>query len=37
MIQKNRDREAAPGKTNLLNMLPSEAEQTLRDFAVANR
>ena len=36
MIQKNTDREAAPAKTNLLNMLPSEAEQTLRRFAVAN-
>jgi 23S rRNA (adenine2503-C2)-methyltransferase len=36
-MQKNTDREAAPAKTNLLNMLPSEAEQTLRDFAVANR
>jgi 23S rRNA (adenine2503-C2)-methyltransferase len=37
MIQKNTDREAAPVKRNLLNMLPSEAEQILRDFAVANR
>jgi 23S rRNA (adenine2503-C2)-methyltransferase len=37
MMQKNTDREAMPGKRNLLNMLPSEAEQTLRDFAVANR
>ena len=37
MIQKNTDREAAPAKRNLLNMLPSEAEQILRDFAVANR
>jgi 23S rRNA (adenine2503-C2)-methyltransferase len=37
MMQKNTDREAVPGKRNLLNMLPSEAEQTLRDFAVANR
>jgi 23S rRNA (adenine2503-C2)-methyltransferase len=37
MMQKNTDREAAPAKRNLLNMLPSEAEQTLRDFAVANR
>jgi len=36
-MQKNTDREAAPAKSNLLNMLPSEAEQTLRDFAVANR
>jgi 23S rRNA (adenine2503-C2)-methyltransferase len=35
-MQKNTDREAAPAKRNLLNMLPSEAEQTLRDFAVAN-
>jgi len=37
MIPKNTDREAAPAKRNLLNMLPSEAEQILRDFAVANR
>jgi 23S rRNA (adenine2503-C2)-methyltransferase len=37
MVQKNTDREAAPAKRNLLNMLPSEAEQILRDFAVANR
>jgi 23S rRNA (adenine2503-C2)-methyltransferase len=37
MIQKNTDREAVPAKRNLLNMLPSEAEQILRDFAVANR
>jgi 23S rRNA (adenine2503-C2)-methyltransferase len=37
MIQKNTDREAAPAKRNLLNMLPSEAEQILRAFAVANR
>jgi 23S rRNA (adenine2503-C2)-methyltransferase len=37
MTQKNTDREAAPAKRNLLNMLPSEAEQILRDFAVANR
>ncbi len=36
MVQKNTDREAAPAKRNLLNMLPSEAEQVLRDFAVAN-
>jgi 23S rRNA (adenine2503-C2)-methyltransferase len=37
MIQKNTDREAAPVKRNLLNMLPSDAEEVLRDFAVANR
>jgi 23S rRNA (adenine2503-C2)-methyltransferase len=37
MMQKNTDREAVPGKRNLLNMLPSEAEQTVREFAVANR
>jgi 23S rRNA (adenine2503-C2)-methyltransferase len=37
MVQKDTDREAAPVKRNLLNMLPSEAEQILRDFAVANR
>ncbi len=37
MVQKNTDREAAPAKKNLLNMLPSEAEQILRDFAVENR
>ncbi len=36
-MQKNTDREAVPGKRNLLNMLPSEAEQTVREFAVANR
>jgi 23S rRNA (adenine2503-C2)-methyltransferase len=35
-MHKNTDREATPAKTNLLNMLPSEAEQTLRDFATAN-
>jgi 23S rRNA (adenine2503-C2)-methyltransferase len=37
MIQKNTDRETLPAKRNLLNMLPSDAERTLRDFAVANR
>jgi 23S rRNA (adenine2503-C2)-methyltransferase len=36
-MQKNTYREASPGKTNLLNMLPSQAEQTLREFAVAHR
>ncbi|MEO8910885.1 MAG: 23S rRNA (adenine(2503)-C(2))-methyltransferase RlmN [Gemmatimonadaceae bacterium] len=35
-MQKNADREAAPVKTNLLNMLPDRAEQVLRDFATAN-
>ena len=36
MTQKITPREAAPAKQNLLNMLPSDAEQLLRDFAVAN-
>ncbi|MDQ6690279.1 MAG: 23S rRNA (adenine(2503)-C(2))-methyltransferase RlmN [Gemmatimonadota bacterium] len=34
MTQTNTRREVAPAKRNLLNMLPSEAEQVLRDFAV---
>jgi 23S rRNA (adenine2503-C2)-methyltransferase len=34
MTQKITPREAAPAKQNLLNMLPSDAEQVLRDFAV---
>jgi 23S rRNA (adenine2503-C2)-methyltransferase len=34
MTQKIRPREDAPAKQNLLNMLPSDAEQLLRDFAV---
>jgi 23S rRNA (adenine2503-C2)-methyltransferase len=34
MTQKNTDREAVPAKQNLLNMLPSDAEQVLRKFAV---
>ncbi len=34
MTQTNTRREVAPGKANLLNMLPSEAEQILRDFAL---
>jgi len=34
MTQKNTAREAAPAKQNLLNMLPSDAEQLLRNFAV---
>ena len=36
-MQKNTDREAMPVKRNLLNMLPSESEQILRDFSAANR
>lgn len=36
MTQKITPREAAPAKQNLLNMLPSDAEQVLRDFAVQN-
>jgi 23S rRNA (adenine2503-C2)-methyltransferase len=36
MIQKNTDRDGAPAKQNLLNMLPSEAEEVLRNFAVAH-
>ena len=35
MTQKNARREGEPAKQNLLNMLPLEAEQVLRDFAVA--
>jgi 23S rRNA (adenine2503-C2)-methyltransferase len=34
MTQTNTRREVAPAKRNLLDMLPSEAEQVLRDFAV---
>jgi 23S rRNA (adenine2503-C2)-methyltransferase len=34
MTQKITHREAAPAKQNLLNMLPSDAEQLVRDFAV---
>ena len=34
MTQTNARREVAPAKRNLLNMLPSAAEQVLRDFAV---
>jgi 23S rRNA (adenine2503-C2)-methyltransferase len=34
MVQKNTSGEAAPVKRNLLNMLPTEAEQALRDFAI---
>jgi 23S rRNA (adenine2503-C2)-methyltransferase len=34
MTQTNTRREVEPAKRNLLNMLPSEAEQVLRDFAV---
>jgi 23S rRNA (adenine2503-C2)-methyltransferase len=34
MIEKNTSGEAAPVKRNLLNMLPAEAEQALRDFAI---
>ncbi|MGH7652492.1 MAG: 23S rRNA (adenine(2503)-C(2))-methyltransferase RlmN [Gemmatimonadaceae bacterium] len=34
MTQTNTRREVAPGKPNLLNMLPSEAEQVLLDFVV---
>ena len=36
MTQKNTRREGEPAKQNLLNMLPSEAEEVLRDFAVAH-
>jgi 23S rRNA (adenine2503-C2)-methyltransferase len=36
MTQKNTLSETPAPKRNLLNMLPSEAEQTLRDFAVEN-
>src|SRR6202521_1844736 len=34
MTHTNTRREVVPAKRNLLNMLPSEAEQALRDFAV---
>jgi 23S rRNA (adenine2503-C2)-methyltransferase len=34
MSDKNTRREALPAKPNLLNMLPAEAEATLRSFAV---
>jgi 23S rRNA (adenine2503-C2)-methyltransferase len=34
MTQKHAHREAEPEKQNLLNMLPSHAEQLVRDFAV---
>src|ERR1700687_6232896 len=34
MVQTNTRREVEPAKRNLLNMLPSDAEQVLRDFAV---
>jgi 23S rRNA (adenine2503-C2)-methyltransferase len=34
MTQKNTSGEVARVKRNLLNMLPTEAEQTLRDFAI---
>ena len=34
MTQKITHREAAPAKQNLLNVLPSDAEQLVRDFAV---
>jgi 23S rRNA (adenine2503-C2)-methyltransferase len=34
MTQKITPREAAPAKQNLLNMLPSDAEQLVSDFAV---
>jgi 23S rRNA (adenine2503-C2)-methyltransferase len=34
MVQKNTSGEAAPVKRNLLNMLPTEAEHALRDFAI---
>jgi 23S rRNA (adenine2503-C2)-methyltransferase len=34
MSQKITRREGAPAKQNLLNMLPSDAEQLVRDFAV---
>jgi 23S rRNA (adenine2503-C2)-methyltransferase len=36
MTQKITAREATPAKQNLLNMLPSDAEQVVRDFAVAH-
>ncbi|MFL5478752.1 MAG: 23S rRNA (adenine(2503)-C(2))-methyltransferase RlmN [Gemmatimonadaceae bacterium] len=34
MTHKDAGQEAAPGKQNLLNMLPSDAEERLRSFAV---
>lgn len=34
MTQTNTRREVVPAKRNLLNMLPSAAEQVLRDFAI---
>ena len=34
MTQKITHREGEPAKQNLLNMLPSDAERLLRDFAV---
>jgi len=34
MAQQNTRREGTPLKRNLLNMLPAEAEQALRDFAI---
>ena len=34
MTQKDAGQEAAPAKKNLLNMLPSDAEDLLRAFAV---
>jgi 23S rRNA (adenine2503-C2)-methyltransferase len=34
MVQTNTRRQVEPAKGNLLNMLPSQAEQVLRDFAV---
>ncbi|HEY6090337.1 MAG TPA: hypothetical protein VD771_11175, partial [Gemmatimonadaceae bacterium] len=34
MTQKNAHREVGPAKQNLLNMLPSDAEHLLRNFAV---
>ena len=36
MTQKITHREGEPAKQNLLNMLPSDAEQLVRDFAVKN-
>ena len=34
MTQESADQETAAAKQNLLNMLPSEAEELLRGFAV---
>ena len=34
MTQTNTRREVVPARRNLLNMLPSESEQVLRDFAI---